>query len=275
MTTESDQKKDTGEEAAWLSRLPLAVGVIMALLLFAYAWIFSKLPVDESPAAWGTFGDYMGGLLNPLISLFTLIVAVRVWRLQKTELLETRKAVEEQSKTAEQQRREQRFFDLTTVLKRVEDSIVSSDHKFSGKRAIRSYLTGLGNTFQLTLWHGLEQTVGEVLITEAVLKEAWHQRAKKTPLIGYLRVLSRILSDAEKILGDHRHEYIKLLKAQLSDDEVTVIGLAIWLDPAWERLKELVCEYGLLEFLTEPGLKQELQKILPIQAFGGPSASVQ
>ncbi len=268
MTTESDQRKGSDEDAAWLGRLPVAAGVIMALLLFTYAWTFSKLPVGENPAAWGTFGDYMGGLLNPLISLFTLIVAVQVWRLQKTELLETRKAVEEQGKTAEQQRREQRFFDLMAVLQRVEDSIVSSDEKFHGKRAIRAYRFELGNSVQQTIRYGLGQTVDSEQITETVLKREWDEHAKKTPLISYLRVLSRVLSDAENLLGERPHQHINLLKSQLSDDEIIVISLAIWLDPEWESLKKLVCEYSLLEYLSAPGLRKELQGILPGRAFG-------
>lgn len=232
--------------------------------------------------ALGQLGDYFGGFLNPLVSILTLVVAINVWRLQKAELeltrnemAQTKEAMKEQAKTAEQQRREQRFFDLMTVLKRVEDSIVSSDEKFNGKRAIRSYRGELGISIQQTLRYGLGQTVENEKVTEAVMRHKWHEGVKKTPLPSYLRVLSKILSEAENILGDSRHQYIKLLQAQLSDDELTVIALAIWLDPAWESLKKLVCEYGLLEFLTEPGLKQELQKILPIQAFGGPSAAAQ
>jgi hypothetical protein len=92
--TNEEPFKNVDKDAAWLSRLPVAAAVITACLVFAYVFIFHKLPLDENPSAWGTFGDYMGGLLNPLISLFTLIVAVQVWLLQKTELRETKGALE-------------------------------------------------------------------------------------------------------------------------------------------------------------------------------------
>lgn len=261
----------------------LLVAAFACVAALAYAYVKADFFVPNVHAAeLGQLGDFFGGLLNPAVSVLTLIVAINVWRLQKAELArayiemeKTKKAMEDQASTAEQQRREQRFFDLMTVLQRVEDSIVSSDGHSNGKRAISSYRFDLGESFRQTCQHGLGQIVYGVPITELVLQRHWNEHAQKTPLISYLRLMSRILSDAEAVLGQSRQQYIKLLQAQLSDDELTIIALAIWLDPAWESLKKLVCEYGLLEFLTEPGLKQELQKILPIQAFGGPSAAAQ
>ena len=98
-----ENRSDSLGQVTWLHPLPVIAGVLALLLIIGYALTFKALPAGENPAAWGTFGDYMGGLLNPLISLFTLMVAMQVWKLQKTELLETRKAIEEQGKTAELQ----------------------------------------------------------------------------------------------------------------------------------------------------------------------------
>lgn len=118
----SEKSPDTATDARWLNWLPRIAGTLAFFLVVGYALTFRELPANANPAAWGAFGDYMGGLLNPLISLFTLMVAMKVWNLQKTELLETRKAVEEQGKTAEQQRREQRFFDFLNIYRTTVDS---------------------------------------------------------------------------------------------------------------------------------------------------------
>jgi hypothetical protein len=143
-----ENPSDSLGESSWLHRLPVIAGVLALLLIFGYAFTFKALPAGENPAAWGTFGDYIGGLLNPLISLFTLMVAMQVWKLQKTELLETRKAVEEQGKTAEQQRREQRFFDFLNIYRSTVDSIQfemesksGSVISLQGKRAFRLLTT--------------------------------------------------------------------------------------------------------------------------------------
>lgn len=134
---------DAVTDPSWLNWLPRIAGTLALLFVVGYALTFRGLPANSNPAAWGAFGDYMGGLLNPLISLFTLIVAMKVWGLQKTELLETRKAVEEQGKTAEQQRREQRFFDFLNIYRSTVDSIefevstTGSVIAFKGKRAFK------------------------------------------------------------------------------------------------------------------------------------------
>lgn len=103
--------------------LPWIAGILAIGLILGCVAIFRTQPINERPDAWGQFGDYMGGLLNPLIFLFTLIVAVKVWNLQKTEVMETRKALEDQGKTAEQQRREQRFFDFLSIYRSTVESI--------------------------------------------------------------------------------------------------------------------------------------------------------
>ena len=88
----------------WLRHAPWLAGVFALVLVITYWFIFSDLPWKENPASWGAFGDYIGGLLNPTIALFTLIVAVSVWGLQRQqleatqkELIETRNAIREQT----------------------------------------------------------------------------------------------------------------------------------------------------------------------------------
>ena len=116
-----------GLKTWWMLLVPsaFALGAVLA-----YAVTFWQLPATENPGAWGTFGDFLGGLLNPLVSTLTLFVAASVWKLQRKELTLTRKALkqtqlamEEQAKTAEQQRQEQRFFDLLNVYQRTVESI--------------------------------------------------------------------------------------------------------------------------------------------------------
>lgn len=60
-----------------------------------YALIFRDLPFTESPGQWGAFGSYVGGLLSPLVSIFTLMVAIKVWNTQKEELAATTAALQD------------------------------------------------------------------------------------------------------------------------------------------------------------------------------------
>lgn len=59
---------------------------------------------------WGTFGDYFGGILNPIVALFafyliaeTYKLQIKAYELQKTELEETRKLLERSTKAQDAQ----------------------------------------------------------------------------------------------------------------------------------------------------------------------------
>ena len=103
----------------WVSRTPYIVGLAFIGLVVAYLTAFASLGWSKSPEAWGQLGDYIGGILNPVVAFCALIALVVSIQLQKAELAATRAelastktVVEEQAKIAEQQRREQRFFDV-------------------------------------------------------------------------------------------------------------------------------------------------------------------
>jgi len=49
---------------------------------------------------WGTFGDYFGGILNPILAAFVLYWIVETYKLQKTELQETKRLINDQVKLA-------------------------------------------------------------------------------------------------------------------------------------------------------------------------------
>ena len=81
----------------WIGYAHWLAGGCALTLIVAYCFIFSSLPWTENPASWGAFGDYIGGLMNPTIAFFTLMVAIQVWRLQRTQLSETKLALDKQT----------------------------------------------------------------------------------------------------------------------------------------------------------------------------------
>lgn len=50
--------------------------IVIALPIAFYVYRFSATEISSSPSDWGSFGDYIGGLINPIISLATLIVTI-------------------------------------------------------------------------------------------------------------------------------------------------------------------------------------------------------
>ena len=49
--------------------------------------------LSTSPSTWGAFGDFVGGILNPLVALSALFMLITSVRIQKKELAETRDAL--------------------------------------------------------------------------------------------------------------------------------------------------------------------------------------
>lgn len=118
MTTNNQPQPDEphSHKQEWILKNSLHILTTSAFLIVSfYVWTFHTFPVDQKPESWGSFGDLIGGLLNPLISGFTLLVALNVWRLQRAELTLTRQELIKQSNTSDIQRKEQRFFDCMAL----------------------------------------------------------------------------------------------------------------------------------------------------------------
>ncbi len=50
--------------------------------------------LSDNNTDWGTFGDYIGGILNPVIAAFAFYLIAKTYELQKIELESTRKLLE-------------------------------------------------------------------------------------------------------------------------------------------------------------------------------------
>lgn len=263
----------------WLKNwgLLLVPAVCAAAAIVTYAVTFRDLPATENPQAWGTFGDFLGGLLNPLVSTLTLFVAISVWRLQRDELELTRKeleqsklAMEDQAKTAEQQRQEQRFFDLLNVYQRTVESISHTQSKNAG-----------GDTRELLTHQGKQAVSGWLHSTHldrlAINEAPWKRHEAERQWLRfdapglfdhYFRVVFRILSEAEALLTDQHFRYIKLFRAQLSRSELIILAYNLWLDDEGQKMIPLAEKYGLLKHLPKGHLRTTLEQELPPLVFG-------
>lgn len=98
---EADQGLDDLEKHA--HRSLWGIGFFTFLMLFAYFVKFSGYGFSGKQEDWGVFGDYVGGLLNPVISLAALYWLTRSIVLQKRELQESREALRETAFSQSQQ----------------------------------------------------------------------------------------------------------------------------------------------------------------------------
>lgn len=267
----------SGYAGWWL----LVIAVCSAIALAVVYWWGWQVPTASKPEQLGQMGDYFGGLLNPLVSTLTLFVAISVWRLQKKEVEETRKALEEQAKTAEQQRQEQRFFDLLNVYQQAVSSIFvvarmpSTNGEFpvqyAGKEAIAQVMRSEG-TIQLRYFnehgYGARISASYTVQTREQLIPFWCNETTASLFDHYFRVVFRILHEAETLLGSQHVRYIKLFRAQLSRSELIILAYNLWLDDEGKKMIPLAEKYGLLKHLPNGHLRTTLERELPPLVFG-------
>jgi hypothetical protein len=83
-----DRLMDIGR---WIAPLFLAAQLFMISVFVVYAWRFRGRTLSADPAQWGQFGDFVGGLLNPVLSSATLTLICATALLQHRQLEETRR----------------------------------------------------------------------------------------------------------------------------------------------------------------------------------------
>ncbi|WP_302356714.1 putative phage abortive infection protein [Alcaligenes sp. YSL9] len=106
--------------ANMLIRYPFRFGVsAIVVLLGAFALNFRKADISNAVAEWGQFGDYMGGLLNPIFGLISVVLVAATLR--------------SQTQAAKLQAFEHQFFTLLSL----HDSVLQSiDRKMKDKTVI-------------------------------------------------------------------------------------------------------------------------------------------
>lgn len=123
----------TSDDENWIKKnwVILVAFLVMACVIGFYFFQFSPYNLskdlcinttgDEADclskdaARWGTFGDFFGGTLNPILSFLALIIVLKTYLSQQEELKETRKILKEQSETQKRQQFESTFFELLKV----------------------------------------------------------------------------------------------------------------------------------------------------------------
>ena len=258
-------------------------------LLVAFVLNFYRHQISQDPGDWGVLGDYFGGLMNPVISFATLLVAYAVWKLQRVELDETKQALKDQAETAERQRQEQRFFDLLNVYYRTTDAL-RFDQRFGGIGAPRHTESFYGKD-AISQWFLSQGAVSEFLrdtgqyhrareATDgsvgngaflASLGREWADSNASERFGTLLRTIETVFSVASTLLTHDQRSYLELLKSQLSNSELSLIGYQLLFNEGSSPIRTHVERYGLFEHMTQCDLRSALEDRLPSSAFASMS----
>ncbi|WP_336931187.1 putative phage abortive infection protein [Acinetobacter tandoii] len=98
----NDNKNELAELKQQMFYSKLIVGGIITIVLILYFSNFHN-SVSIENGDWGTFGDFVGGILNPIIAAFALYWLITSVNLQIQELKKTNEALERTVETAKKQ----------------------------------------------------------------------------------------------------------------------------------------------------------------------------
>lgn len=102
----SNQREDIVALEKSIKSTHLFILFLLSMILFCY-WLwfsyFNSNVLSSASEAWGQFGDFVGGIFNPLVAYSALYWLTRSIRLQREELLEARKSLQETSESQAKQ----------------------------------------------------------------------------------------------------------------------------------------------------------------------------
>lgn len=82
----------------WSKRLAAsAIVMVIAVYVVRFGLVLGA-PLSGDAEAWGQFGDYVGGALNPLIAFLAFYWLTQSIQLQREELSETKKALQDSAR---------------------------------------------------------------------------------------------------------------------------------------------------------------------------------
>jgi large-conductance mechanosensitive channel len=83
-------------------KIVVVIGFIVLIIVGFYFYNFHN-GLSKDNGVWGTFGDYVGGILNPVIAAFAFYLIAKTYELQKTELEATRCLLEASTNAQKEQ----------------------------------------------------------------------------------------------------------------------------------------------------------------------------
>jgi uncharacterized membrane protein len=273
----------------WLVWILVVASAVIATVFILYFGNF-KGNLSFSNSDWGTFGDFIGGTLNPVLSFLSLIALLLTIVLQSKELESTRmelersasaqesteKILNEQSKTFARQQFESTFFSLLDQHNKALENLTSP---LAGRRGSK-----------------LDQVSGYVLSARVInLSDAKAVLETKNNLCGhYFRVLYQLLKfvatnapgstigqtfEAAKIqfqeLTSDEKMYSNIVRSFLGYDVTQLLSINCYCsgptDIYW-RYKLLIERYAFLEHMPFEINDEENRTLLKTKSFYEPSA---
>lgn len=246
----------------------------LVILLLGYAKQDENLNIST---LFGTFGDFIGGSLNPILTFLTFIGLLITITIQQTELKESREefkksanALIEQSQSLSRQNFENTFFNLITLYNGILDNLKLDT---TSKQILsREIFTSIQNAILKT-----DQKIPSNEFGEQILDNIkFYYNASMLDIYSrkfghYFRTVYQILKfiDNSHFTQEEKQFYSNIFRAQFSSSELVILFFNCLSKYGKEKFKPLVEKYEFFEHLVidDKFLFSDLREY-DINAFG-------
>ena len=249
--------QDEAKLYKWLPIVSVSILVIAAVaLLGSVAFYLFQFGGDlaASHSRWGEFGDYLGGILNPIFALLGLLALLFIIVLQSCELRNSTRelatsarALKEQSASLKLQNFERTFFEMVRLhhdIVKDLDLVMSGGHKTVGRDCFSVFSRRLLG-FHNNLPPELVAQERKIIVTHVY--SGFYEKNQHD--VGhYFRNFYRILKFVDDSEVTNKTEYTGILRAQLSSFELVLLFYNA-LHPVGAKLKPFIERYAILENL--------------------------
>lgn len=243
----------TFKKAFWLCILFCGIAVI---LFFWGNWetLSIKMPIENG--LFGTFGDFVGGFLGTIISLYSVYMLVRTFQNQietNADMLLTNKSTVEANISAIETNRKLvnqtalQIFDsrFSTLLNLYHDAINSYSYNGSNGRVAFEMIV---SEFQKRgLDNNTEYKRRSIGATSEYVNLYVNNRQSFSVHFRMLYLLSKMTAE-EKMFENYRASYAKSIRGQLSEGELLVLRYNC-LSPYGEKMRTYVNKFNLIKHL--------------------------
>ncbi|WP_176947603.1 MULTISPECIES: putative phage abortive infection protein [unclassified Variovorax] len=261
--------------AYWIVAFVVLAALFVLLLYFN---VFHRYKLSVDPGDWGAFGDYVGGIINPIVGIATVTLIFLTLILQKKELQASLEEIRRAHKSAVLQGFEQSLF---SWLANYHSLLAATKSKFGGegRQALTSMYEKRFSGVVAMQKHYLEvcnETLDEeeakihlgdmrrtaasgdpdewINFSNVFGLSLWGYRevvrTHRSELDAVFRTLYRLLRwiDTSELDDAQKWHYVALVRAQLSWIELVFI-LYNTLTPAGEKFARLANDYALFDNL--------------------------
>ncbi len=238
--------------------LPVLAGLGFLVAVGFYATSFSG-ELADSNEIWGQFGDYLGGLLNPIFGflsliaiLATLFVQGQELRYSTEELAKSAEALKLQSEAMVQQNFENTFFQLLRLHNDIVNAIDLRETQTlqvtsKGRDCFRPFYKRFKDHWTKQSSEHTDRSDRE-RINHLYL--AYYPRIE-AELGHYFRSLYNIVKLVDRSSVANKRLYTNLIRAQLSKFELALLFYNCLSDMGSEKFLPLIRKYDLLKMIPK------------------------